>query len=347
MGGGARPLSLTPDHTRAHASAPVNPQLRADLAQARADLDQARADLSSATLALQAAVAAVERVARRLEGGEDAESGAVGAGALHHPDALPHPPSPDELAAAIDFLAQRGIQVKSLPPPDDAEEHLAPIATFMGERYASIKTFYQRLKATLGSGRALTLNLADEPQEVMGATCQLATDLHALAFLAEYKYKRSPQYLLHARINRLPRALNFLSGGWLERYAASLAARLAARLNGARGEAGLPQVRVSLLKNPQISLPNGDDFELDLLIEAQGQALWLELKTGEYQRYVAKYARMSALLALPPSRALMVLTDINPHASASLSGIFQMRVLSVEELPYVLEEAMCALIPPP
>ena len=341
---------------------PAHAEPRADL---RAELTAARAELARAAAAVSAALEAVERLARRVEegAGEVAatalDQGAATAldekadekAATSHPTlSAPSDLSDPALAPLLALLAAKSIQVKTLPTPEEGEEHLTHIALHMGERYAAVRLFYQRLKSTLGSGHPLTLNLGEEPQEHVSATCQLATDLHNLAFLSDYKYRRSPQYLLHARVNRVPRALNFLAGGWLERYAAALAARLAARLlaerNAARAAAALPPLRAALLKNPQIALPNGDDFELDLLLEVGGEALWVELKTGDYQRHVAKYSRMSALLALPPTRALMVLTDVSPQVCASLSSVFQMRVLSVEELPAALEEALCALLPP-
>lgn len=328
----------------------------------QAELHAARAELARAAAAVSAALEAVERLARRVE--EGAGEVAANEVAATSPPALDEKAadekaatSPPALSAPVDLsdpalapllalLAAKSIQVKTLPAPEEGDEHLTHIALLMGERYAAIRTFYQRLKSTLGSGHPLTLHLADEPQEHVTATCQLATDLHNLAFLSDYKYRRSPQYLLHARVNRLPRALNFLAGGWLERYAAALAARIAARRLSERGALGLPPLRAALLKNPQITLPNGDDFELDLVLEAGGEAVWVELKTGDYQRHVAKYSRMSELLALPPRRALMVLTDVSPQVCASLSSVFQMRVLSVEELPAALEEALCELLPP-
>lgn len=230
------------------------------------------------------------------------------------------------------FLSDRGIKIKSERERDDADEVLDRLAVLMGSRFRHVRTFYERLKSAMSAGRSFTLNLRNESKEVVSSTCQLATELHRIAFLEEYRYRKSPQYLLYARPSRLPRALNFLAGGWLERYAVAQAVDAARTCN--------PSVRCSYLKNPQIILPNGDDFELDVLFEAEGEIYWMELKTGEYQRHIAKYSRMSRLLGLNRNRCYMVLTDLPSASAASLSALFRMTVVPLEDLGSQLARAM-------
>lgn len=275
--------------------------------------------------------------ATAAEGAEGAPRGSRDDGTEPSGEARAHP----EMAAEADrrellreFLAKRGVTIKHERERDEADEVLDRLALFMGSRFQRIQRFYERLKRHLGDGRPFTLNLCNEPQEVVSSTCQLATELHTLALLEEYHYRRSPEYLLRARPSRQPRAINFLTGGWLERYG------VAQLIGAARGID--PAARCSYLKNPQIVLPNGDDFELDVLFEVEGEIYWLELKTGDYQRHIAKYAKVSRVLGLPFHRAYMVLTDIPRASATSLSALFGMSVTTSDDLGAALAASMAA-----
>jgi len=126
---------------------------------------------------------------------------------------------PDRASILIDFLDARGIKVTLQPVKDEVDAVLDRLSQAIGVRYASIAPFYSRLKSNLSDGRAFTLNLKNEPLERVSDICQVAQELHRLAFLEEYLYRKSPHFLLHARPSRLPRAINFMTGGWLERHA--------------------------------------------------------------------------------------------------------------------------------
>ena len=52
----------------------------------------------------------------------------------------------------------------------------------------------------------------------------------------------------------------------------------------------------SYLLNPQIILPNGDDFELDLICHVNNFFFWIEAKSGDYQQHINKYSKMSKIL---------------------------------------------------
>ena len=117
-------------------------------------------------------------------------------------------------------------------------------------------------------------------------------------------------------------AINFLTGQWLERFVKSTLLKAA--------QSGEEALHFAYLMNPQIILPNGDDFELDILFFLEGEIYWFEAKTGQYQNYVEKYARMSRLLNLDPDHAYMVLTDIDTNTTAALTKLFNMQVLDVE-----------------
>ena len=319
--------------------------------------------------ALEDIASSLRRIAAALEAGafhsaaeRDAPGRSDGASLLHRPPTKSPTPTKDpdgegtaeeggrtdaattaaeeeRRALLRQFLADRGITIKHERERGEADAVLDRVALFLGSRYPQVRKLCEHLKRHMNDGRAFTLNLRDEPQEAVSNICQLAHQLHTLAILEEYQYRRSPHYLLRARPSREPRAINFLNGGWLERYALATLLRAAHNID--------PTARCAWLANPQVALPNGDDFELDVLFEVEGEVYWLELKTGEYQRHISKYAKIRRTLGLPPERTFLVLADIPSGSAAKLSSLFDMTVTTSGNLDAALTTAFASHLRPP
>lgn len=221
------------------------------------------------------------------------------------------------------FLNSKNIKIKSIAV-GEKEGKLDQIATFMGSRYSSIKRFYGTIKSNMNSGSSFSLNLRDEPPQVISSTCQVAKELHGIAFLEEYRYFKAPRCLLVARPSRSPQALNFLAGNWLERYVRDKLIRLTAAHTG--------EISFSYIANAQVTLSNGADFEMDLFFHINDKFYWVESKTGEYQDKIQKYSRIADELGLQRSQAFMVLTDVSQDIRSSLSSLYHLSVIGVDEV---------------
>jgi len=226
------------------------------------------------------------------------------------------------------FLSSKNIKIKSIDVKEK-EEKLDQIAAFMGNRYSLIKRFYGMIKSNMNSGNSFSINLKDEPQQVISSTCQVAKELHGIAFLEEYRYFRAPRYLLVARPSRSSQALNFLSGKWLERYVRDKLICLAA--------SQAEKIDFSYITNAQVTLPNGADFEMDLFFHINDQFYWVESKTGEYQDKVQKYSKIASDLGLQKNQVFMVLTDVSQDVKTSLSSLYHLSVISVDEVEATFE----------
>ncbi len=237
-------------------------------------------------------------------------------------------PQVHEVSGPQEYLNRRQIKVKTLPVEDESDRVLIPVAEFLGDRYTSLRTLLGKIKSNMQLGRSFTLNLKGEPQDLVSNVCQLCTKLHEIAFLEAYNYQKSPRYLLTAKPTTLPKAQNFFSGKWLEQYILLKVKALVARLPAVRGEA----VAFDYLLNPQVILPNGSDFELDLIFQVNQHTLWIEAKSGDYQQHISKYSKVSRLMGLNYDHAIMVLTDLPRESCDSLSALFGMTVLSLEDL---------------
>ena len=237
----------------------------------------------------------------------------------------------------IEKLQKNKITVKTYVDSSEEDTSLDHIAYFMGDRYNEIKRVYETIKRYLNRSNWFHLNLKNATQSEISASCQLCTNLYNIAFLSEYKYDKSPKFFIHATPNKIPVAINFLTGHWLEIF---IRKTIQDSLNSLS-----INIEYTYLINPQITLPNGDDFELDVVFLINGEIYWVEGKTGNYQQYINKYSEIANVLNLDKSHSFMVLTDvIDPNTAYILSKTFNMTIIGVEEfeeeINYIFRESL-------
>lgn len=235
----------------------------------------------------------------------------------------------------IDKLQEKNITVKTYVDSITENTSLDNVAYFMGNRYNDIRKVYETIKRHLNKPNGFHLDLKNATQSEISASCQLCTTLYDIAFLSEYKYDKSPRYFIHATPNKIPIAINFLTGHWLEIFIRKTIQDSLKSLPAA--------IEYTYLINPQIILPNGNDFELDVVFLINGEIYWVERKTGNYQHYINKYSHVANMLNLDKNHSFLVLTDvINPNTTYILSKTFDMTIIPVEEfeeeIKYVFHE---------
>ena len=121
-----------------------------------------------------------------------------------------------DVSILIDKLQEKNITVKTYVDSFQENTSLDNIAYFMGNRYKDIRKVYETIKRHLNKPNGFHLDLKNSTQSEISASCQLCTTLYDIAFLSEYKYDKSPRYFIHATPNKIPIAINFLTGHWLE-----------------------------------------------------------------------------------------------------------------------------------
>lgn len=238
--------------------------------------------------------------------------------------------------AIVDFLASRNIKVKTIPKENPADHVINSLSKFLGENYGSLRQLLGKIKRSVNQGNSFLLSLKECTQRDIGTVCQFCTRLHGVAFLEEYRYFRSPQYLVKAKAATIPEAHSFFSGKWLERFVL-LAVKRCVEIVASELE---QDITFSYLLNPQVILPNGDDFELDLICCVDGSFFWIEAKSGDYQQHIGKYSKMSKILNLDAKHSIMVLPDVSEDKCSALTSLFSMTVCSLSHLEKVIIEAI-------
>jgi len=117
----------------------------------------------------------------------------------------------------------------------------------------------------------------------------------------------------------------FLTGGWLEIYVAWLLGRqLKARFSPARFQ---------LLYNLKGALPDGREFESDLMALVDGKMFWVECKTGDWQDYSARFKGLVPIFGADrTSAALLLIRPPDAGTRARATDMLDMRVISIDEV---------------
>lgn len=234
------------------------------------------------------------------------------------------------------FLSSKNIKIKVVPPEDAADDVINSLAEFLGSHYNALSELLSKIKRNMQEGRFITFSIKDYPQKDGSDICQFCTRLYEIAFLEQYKYFKSPQFLIKAKTTTLPAAQNFFSGKWLERFVLQIVQK---SVNAVSAEVG-EELDFSYLINPQIILPNGNDFELDLIFHVNGSFYWIEAKTGDYQQHISKYSKISKMIGLDYQHSIMVLTDIQSDKSEALTSLFSMAVYGLAQFEAGLVETI-------
>lgn len=234
----------------------------------------------------------------------------------------------------INSLKSRGLKIKSFAVVEENPSTLNKLALLMGKHYQYIRPVYKQIKKTLSSGEPFSISLKGLPQEQIAYITNWCTELHRLALLQDYKYYRSPYFVLRAKVNRTPEIINFFTGGWLEIFVRETISQIL------RSKEVFPY----LIRNVKVEYPNGDGGEFDLFLNLKSNLFWFESKAGEYQSHISKYSKIAKMFSLPKERSFLILAEITPDKAKDLENLFNISVVYVEDFPSVFKEKVEELL---
>lgn len=234
------------------------------------------------------------------------------------------------------FLESRGIKIKTKKPEDAADEIIDKLSQFLGENYLALRNILTKIKRSMQTGAPIAESISSYSQKDISSICQFCSRLHDIAFLEKHKYFRSPTYLIKAKTTTLPRAQAFFAGQWLERFTLQ---KLKSAHKTVQTELG-DSAHLDYLINPQVILPNGDDFELDIIALIGRLPIWIEAKSGDYQQYVQKYSQLARIMGLDFRHSIMILPDVAEDRCEALSSLFLMAVLNLNTIEAFITQTL-------
>ncbi len=242
----------------------------------------------------------------------------------------PEPPRPKRPQNLEAWLQGLGIQVvKKREEDEEKEKVLTRLALFLGDRYPSLEKLYERLKQSLSTKRQFELSLAEASQEEIANATQFCTLLKQYALLTSYHYK-SEERRIRAKASTEGWVQNFFTGEWLERYVAE-------RLRKYLRSKNLPH---ELALGYQVTLPNGEAMELDILVRVGERVFWFEAKTGEFQAHIGKYAGLKKVLGLSQKESFLVLLGMDKARAKELSALHGLTVVNQANFLEVFQEVL-------
>jgi len=222
------------------------------------------------------------------------------------------------------FLNSRGIRIKVRPAEDASDQDIDSLSLYLGEHYDALSGLHRKIKRAMQTGKSIIERLDDYPQRDVRTVHQFCKRLHKVDFLQKYRYLRSHN-LIRAKTTTMPQAQRFFSGQWLERFILQKVKEIHAQV----ASEGIRKLELEYLINTEIILPNGDDFELDILAAIGSSIYWIEAKSGDYQHYVGKYSRFACQIGLDPEHSFLVLAQESDGRCDELSSRFSITVCNL------------------
>ncbi len=262
---------------------------------------------------------------------ESGEVEGTKAGAVPAPSTRVQEPSRAKKAPSLEeWLKGLGIQVVKKPQEEEEKEKvLTRLGLFLGDRYPSLEKLYERLKQSLSTKRQFELSLSEATQEEIANSTQFCTMLKQYALLTSYHYK-SEERRIRAKASTEGWVQNFLTGGWLERYVAERLRKFLRSKNLAH----------EVAMGYQVTLPNGDTMELDVLLRVGERFFWFETKTGDFQAHIAKYAGLKKVLGLSTRESFLVLLGMDKARAKELSALHGLTVVNQANFLDIFQEIL-------
>ncbi|MCC5896935.1 MAG: DUF1887 family protein [Phormidium sp. BM_Day4_Bin.17] len=236
-------------------------------------------------------------------------------------------PSSDKI---VQWLKCHQVELVSSYVGQDADTVLDQTAFFMGTNYPILRDMLHKIRQSLSHNYfGFQVNLTGEPEQKISAVTNLGTKLKNMGFL-RYTYRRyGGQRVAHIRTLD-SNGTQFLTGEWLERYIYQIVTKIFEDKD----------LEYEALMNARIKQKDGDQAEIDLLFFVKEKPLWIECKVANCEEYISRYSRFAKSFNLTLQQMFLVVLDLSPDQSQTLTNIHHLQVLTPEEVPDAIEDSL-------
>ncbi|MGF1568920.1 MAG: hypothetical protein ACFCVD_12765 [Nodosilinea sp.] len=220
--------------------------------------------------------------------------------------------------AIIDWFSHQGIAIESYYQPDPIiDGYLDDLALYLGNHYAVLRDFYQRLKSSIG--RRSRFNLHGYTATECSIHHEFLSKLRASAILAFGRYfKERPDFIIAEPFNRKD-IQRFLDGGWFERFIYYKTAELL----------DFGGIDYQYLRNPMIAYPGENGAEIDLFFLIDNIPLLIECKSGQnYDEGIERFVWHREKLGLEPGNAIFSVLDLDEPGALLRARQWQIAVVN-------------------
>ena len=235
------------------------------------------------------------------------------------------PPDDAPVGLLVDYLKSRGVIIFEGQDDLNRNEAFEHLARHLGMHFHLLANFYEKVKRCVATGRGQRIDIDGYSHAERSAAVQFGTLLHRHGMLKDFYYHRSPKKQLRVIPTKDGQVGQFLTGGWLEIYVSAVLTR--------RLRAAMSSAKFQLLYNVKGVLPDGREFEADLMAAVEGRLFWLECKTGQWQDYSARFRGLVKIFGVErESAALLLIKSPDANTRARATDMLDMTLLSLEEV---------------
>lgn len=235
------------------------------------------------------------------------------------------PPDDAPVGLLVDYLKSRGVVTFEGQDDLNRNEAFEHLARHLGMHFHLLANFYEKVKRCVATGRGQRIDIDSYTHAERSAAVQFGTLLHRHGMLKDFYYHRSPKKQLRVIPTKDGQVGQFLTGGWLEIYVSAVLTR--------RLRAAMSSAKFQLLYNVKGVLPDGREFEADLMAAVEGRLFWLECKTGQWQDYSARFRGLVKIFGVErESAALLLIKSPDANTRARATDMLDMTLLSLEEV---------------
>jgi regulator of replication initiation timing len=192
------------------------------------------------------------------------------------------------------------------------------IAVKLGDNYAVLSEFCEKIKRVRGGQTQFTLDIAARNPKDIDIIIKSLKELYDNAFITRYVHNKYDKKI-YISLQTVPKIVNFFNGDWLEWYALMKVATLLVD----------KKVKFSCLRGFQVHFPNQERNEIDLFFLINGKTpLWIECKSGEFRQFIGKYSTLRKRLQLEKANSLLLVLGMPDEKVVGLTNTFELTVVN-------------------
>lgn len=214
-----------------------------------------------------------------------------------------------------DWFHKKQIKVQANMRGVDTSGFFDEMAEAIGGNFDVLKEVLERIRWAQHKEHASTTIHLDKksPAEAkaISAFCQ---QLYDFSFVAKC-FHNKPENNVRLILQGAPTIRDFFNGEWLEWHA------LMTCLRYAKGR----QRRFSCTRGLNLTLANGDPYELDVFLLIDGKLpICIECKSGEYRQNIDRYLSLRKRLGLEAKQFIMCINGLSDDNAKAFSAMYDL-----------------------
>lgn len=213
----------------------------------------------------------------------------------------------------LSWLSAQNIKTHIDSKSIDTSGFFDEVALAIGNNYETYKPIIDQIRfQQRRNGSQVSLNISKYSQRDIKDITQFCRTLYKHSFVAKFYYQKQEK-IIRLTLQQAESITRFFAGEWLEWYVFIRVLDFV-RENELNG---------SCLRSINVTLPNGDRYELDVFLLLNGQIpVCIECKTGEFRQQIDKFVSLKKRLQLQDGQFVVCVLGLDSTQAQGLSSMY-------------------------